>query len=54
MTMCETLDYLPPEMFEGKDHTEKIDYRALGVLTYTFICGVLQSEDLSSHNGKAF
>jgi len=53
-TMCETLDYLLPEMVEGNDHTEKIDYWALGVLTCEFICGAPQSEGPSSRNGKAF
>ncbi|KAF9051054.1 other/AUR protein kinase [Hymenopellis radicata] len=38
-TMCGTLDYLPPEMVEGKDHTERVDHWALGVLTYEFLNG---------------
>ncbi|KAG5644806.1 hypothetical protein DXG03_007628 [Asterophora parasitica] len=38
-TMCGTPDYLPPEMIEGKDHTEKVDHWALGVLTYEFLVG---------------
>ncbi|KAL0574193.1 Vacuolar protein sorting-associated protein 70 [Marasmius crinis-equi] len=38
-TMCGTLDYLPPEMVEGKEHNEKVDYWALGVLTYEFLVG---------------
>ncbi|KAK1227336.1 Vacuolar protein sorting-associated protein 70 [Marasmius sp. AFHP31] len=38
-TMCGTLDYLPPEMVEGKEHTERVDYWALGVLTYEFLVG---------------
>lgn len=50
-TLCGTLDYLPPEMVEGKEHSEKVDYWALGVLTYEFICGAPPFEDLSGHNG---
>ena len=50
-TLCGTLDYLPPEMVEGRDHSEKVDYWALGVLTYEFICGNPPFEDLSGHNG---
>ncbi|KAI0683079.1 kinase-like protein [Earliella scabrosa] len=49
-TLCGTLDYLPPEMVEGRDHSEKVDYWALGVLTYEFICGNPPFEDLSGHN----
>ncbi|KAH9444238.1 hypothetical protein Pst134EA_032465 [Puccinia striiformis f. sp. tritici] len=49
-TLCGTLDYLPPEMVEGKDHNEKVDLWALGVLTYEFLVGVPPFEDLSGHN----
>ncbi|KAJ7630367.1 other/AUR protein kinase [Roridomyces roridus] len=38
-TLCGTLDYLPPEMVEGKEHDERVDYWALGVLTYEFVVG---------------
>ncbi|KAG5651848.1 Serine/threonine-protein kinase ark1 [Sphagnurus paluster] len=38
-TMCGTPDYLPPEMIEGKEHNEKVDHWALGVLTYEFLVG---------------
>lgn len=38
-TMCGTLDYLPPEMVEAKEHNERVDLWALGVLTYEFIVG---------------
>ena len=37
--MCGTLDYLPPEMIEGKMHDEKVDLWSLGVLTYEFLVG---------------
>lgn len=38
-TMCGTLDYLPPEMVEAKEHNERVDLWALGVLTYEFLMG---------------
>lgn len=50
MTLCGTLDYLPPEMVEGKEHNEKVDYWALGVLTYEFVCGFPPFEDRNSVN----
>ncbi|KAI6030823.1 kinase-like protein [Pisolithus orientalis] len=50
MTLCGTLDYLPPEMVEGKEHNEKVDYWALGVLTYEFLVGCPPFEDKNSAN----
>jgi len=38
-TMCGTLDYLPPEMVEGKHHNECVDLWSLGVLCYEFLVG---------------
>jgi len=38
-TMCGTLDYLPPEMIEGKMHDERVDHWSLGILTYEFLVG---------------
>ncbi|KAH8085957.1 kinase-like protein [Cristinia sonorae] len=49
-TLCGTLDYLPPEMVEGREHSEKVDLWALGVLTYEFIVGTPPFEELSGHN----
>ncbi|KAJ7232851.1 other/AUR protein kinase [Mycena haematopus] len=49
MTMCGTLDYLPPEMVEGREHNEKVDHWALGVLTYEFMVGAPPFEDRRSH-----
>jgi len=50
LTLCGTLDYLPPEMVEGKEHTEKVDYWALGVLTFEFVSGFPPFEDRGSVN----
>ncbi|KII86939.1 hypothetical protein PLICRDRAFT_43625 [Plicaturopsis crispa FD-325 SS-3] len=50
MTMCGTLDYLPPEMVEQKAHNEKVDHWALGVLTYEFLVGNPPFEDRASVN----
>ena len=52
--MCGTLDYLPPEMIEGREHSEKVDYWALGVLTFEFLVGKPPFEDLSGQHGEGF
>ena len=46
-TLCGTLDYLPPEMVEGKPHGGAVDLWAMGVLTYEFLEGVPPFEELS-------
>jgi len=38
-TLCGTLDYLPPEMVEGREHDSTADVWSLGVLTYEFLVG---------------
>jgi aurora kinase, other len=38
-TLCGTLDYLPPEMVEGKEHDFTVDIWSLGVLAYEFLVG---------------
>jgi aurora kinase len=38
-TLCGTLDYLPPEMLEGRDHDSTVDVWSLGVLCYEFLFG---------------
>jgi len=38
-TLCGTLDYLPPELVEGKEHDEMVDIWSLGVLCYEFLVG---------------
>lgn len=47
-TLCGTLDYLPPEMVEGKEHNQAVDLWSLGVLCYEFLVGVPPFEDHSS------
>lgn len=37
--MCGTLDYLPPEMVENKEHNAGVDIWSLGVLCYHFLYG---------------
>ncbi|KAJ7527693.1 hypothetical protein O6H91_16G094600 [Diphasiastrum complanatum] len=38
-TMCGTLDYLPPEMVESKEHDAGVDIWSLGILCYEFLFG---------------
>lgn len=37
--MCGTLDYLPPEMIEGRTYNEKVDLWCIGVLCYELLVG---------------
>ncbi|XP_030374176.1 aurora kinase C isoform X2 [Scaptodrosophila lebanonensis] len=39
MTLCGTVDYLPPEMVQGKPHTKNVDLWSLGVLCYELLVG---------------
>ncbi|KAL6781320.1 ALK2 [Auxenochlorella protothecoides x Auxenochlorella symbiontica] len=38
-TLCGTLDYLPPEMVEGRAHDTGVDIWSLGVLAFEFLVG---------------
>lgn len=38
-TLCGTLDYLSPEMVEGKQHTFSVDVWSIGILLYEFLVG---------------
>jgi serine/threonine protein kinase len=38
-TLCGTLDYLPPEMIEGKEHDDTVDIWSLGILLFEFLTG---------------
>ena len=48
-TLCGTLDYLPPEMIDGREHDEMVDVWSLGVLMYEFLVGSPPFED-AGHN----
>jgi serine/threonine protein kinase len=39
LTLCGTLDYLPPEMIEGREHDQQVDIWSLGVLLFEFLVG---------------
>jgi serine/threonine protein kinase len=39
MTLCGTLDYLPPEMVSGDSHDKSVDIWSVGVLLYEFLVG---------------
>jgi serine/threonine protein kinase len=47
--MCGTLDYLPPEMVEGRTYDEKVDLWCIGVLCYELLVGNPPFES-PSHN----
>ena len=38
-TLCGTLDYLPPEMVDGRYYDDSIDQWCLGILCYEFLVG---------------
>ena len=38
-TLCGTLEYLPPEMIRSEEYDCRIDYWAIGILTYEFLVG---------------
>lgn len=48
-TLCGTLDYLPPEMVEGREYGEGVDRWSLGVLMYEFLVGSPPFEDQSGY-----
>lgn len=48
-TVCGTLEYLPPEMIEGKGHGHHVDVWALGVLMHEFLLGRAPFEAPSMH-----
>lgn len=53
-TLCGTLDYLPPEMVEGKAHDNNVDLWSLGVLCYEFLVGnpPFEAEDHKQTYGR--
>ncbi|CAH2351939.1 spindle assembly checkpoint kinase [[Candida] railenensis] len=49
LTMCGTLDYLPPEMIESKEHDVFVDIWALGILCYEFLVGKPPFEEIDKN-----
>ncbi|KAI8883699.1 auroralike protein kinase putative [Backusella circina FSU 941] len=49
-TLCGTLDYLPPEMVEQREHDESVDRWCLGILLYELLCGYPPFEDNRGKN----
>ncbi|KAI8643180.1 kinase-like domain-containing protein [Parasitella parasitica] len=49
-TLCGTLDYLPPEMVEGRVHNENVDLWSLGILLYELIVGSPPFEEKEAIN----
>lgn len=49
LTMCGTLDYLPPEMIESKDHDVGVDIWALGVLCFELLVGKPPFEEIDKN-----
>jgi len=41
-------------MVEGHEHNEKVNYWALGVLTYKFIIGLPLFKEMSGYNSVSF
>lgn len=48
-TLCGTLDYLPPEMVEGREHDRLVDLWSLGVLCYEFLVGAPPFEESAGY-----
>ncbi|CAM6054097.1 unnamed protein product, partial [Sphagnum tenellum] len=44
-TLCGTLDYLSPEMVEGKEHDAGVDVWSLGILCFEFLFGTPPFEE---------
>lgn len=49
MTLCGTLDYLSPEMIEGKPHSYAVDIWSLGVLCYELLVGLPPFDAKDTH-----
>ncbi|XP_013194763.2 uncharacterized protein LOC106138213 [Amyelois transitella] len=49
MTLCGTLDYLSPEMIEGKPHSYAVDIWSLGVLCYELLVGLPPFDARDTH-----
>ncbi|CAG4984625.1 unnamed protein product [Parnassius apollo] len=49
MTLCGTIDYLSPEMIDGKPHNYAVDIWSLGVLCYELLVGLPPFEAKEHH-----
>ncbi|XP_059045268.1 aurora kinase C-like [Achroia grisella] len=49
MTLCGTLDYLSPEMIDGKPHSYAVDIWCLGVLCYELLVGLPPFDAKDTH-----
>jgi aurora kinase len=49
LTICGTLDYLPPEMIESNNHDYRVDIWSLGILCYEFLTGKPPFEEIDKN-----
>lgn len=49
LTICGTLDYLPPEMIESDGHDHSVDNWSLGILCYEFLVGKPPFEEVDKN-----
>ncbi|KAK6458160.1 kinase-like domain-containing protein [Scheffersomyces xylosifermentans] len=49
LTICGTLDYLPPEMIESQEHDYNVDIWSLGILCYEFLVGKPPFEEIDKN-----
>ena len=49
LTICGTLDYLPPEMIESNEHDDHVDIWSLGILTYELLVGKPPFEEIDKN-----
>lgn len=50
LTICGTLDYLPPEMIESNEHDYTVDIWSLGILCYEFLVGKPPFEEIDKNS----
>lgn len=49
LTICGTLDYLPPEMIESNEHDHNVDIWSLGILCFEFLVGKPPFEEVDKN-----
>ncbi|KAK6203307.1 uncharacterized protein RJT21DRAFT_113215 [Scheffersomyces amazonensis] len=49
LTICGTLDYLPPEMIESQLHDQQVDIWSLGILCYELLVGKPPFEEIDKN-----